>query len=195
MTNFVLASKSPRRKELLDTLKIKYDVIESNVDETQVSKEELPDIYVQKLAILKACDVASKLKKEFYVIGADTIVEYNGEFLGKPKTKDDAYNMIKLLSNKKHNVFTGICVVNSKTMEFTSTFEKTEVIFKEIEHTEIMKYVSTDEPYDKAGGYAIQGLASSFIERINGDYNNVVGLPLFKLSNLLKEEFDIDILD
>ncbi|MBE7053251.1 MAG: septum formation inhibitor Maf [Ruminococcaceae bacterium] len=195
MTRFVLASKSPRRKELLDTLKIEYEVIESSVDESAVSKDELPDIYVQKLAILKSTDVASKIKSEVLVIGADTIVEYEGRFLGKPKTREEAYEMIKLLSGKKHNVYTGICVTNSKTMEFTSTFEKTEIIFNEIEHNEIIKYINTDEPYDKAGGYAIQGYANRFIENIVGDYNNVVGLPVYKLSNILKDEFDIDILD
>ena len=195
MKKIILASKSPRRKELLDVIKLDYDVIESTCDESSVSADNSPEVYVQKLAILKATDVSKKLPYEALVIGADTIVEYNGEFLGKPKNKDDAYNMISMLSGKSHNVYTGICVMNSKTKEFASTFEKTEVIFREIEHNEIEKYISGDEPYDKAGSYAIQGLASCFVKGIVGDYNNVVGLPLYKLTKLLKEDFEFDILD
>ena len=195
MKKIILASKSPRRKELLDVIKLDYDVIESACDESSVSADNSPEVYVQKLAILKATDVSKKLPYEALVIGADTIVEYNGEFLGKPKNKDDAYNMISMLSGKSHNVYTGICVMNSKTKEFASTFEKTEVIFREIEHNEIEKYISTKEPYDKAGSYAIQGLASCFIKGIVGDYNNVVGLPVYKLAKLLKEDFNYDILD
>ena len=195
MKKIILASKSPRRKELLDVIKLDYDVIESTCDESSVSADNSPEVYVQKLAILKATDVSKKLPYEALVIGADTIVEYNGDFLGKPKNKDDAYNMISMLSGKSHNVYTGICVMNSKTKEFASTFEKTEVIFREIEHNEIEKYISGDEPYDKAGSYAIQGLASCFVKGIVGDYNNVVGLPLYKLTKLLKEDFEFDILD
>jgi septum formation protein len=195
MKKIILASKSPRRKELLDIINIDYDIIESNCDESSVSFDNSPEVYVQKLSILKATDVSKKVPYEALIIGADTVVECDGKILGKPKDKEDAYNMISLLSGRTHNVFTGICVMNSKTKEFTSTFEKTEVIFKEIEHNEIVKYISTDEPYDKAGSYAIQGLASCFIKGIIGDYNNVVGLPVYKLASLLKEDFNFDILD
>lgn len=195
MKKIILASKSPRRKELLDVLKIKYDVIESNADESVIEKACSPEVYVQKLAVLKATDVAKNTSKSALIIGADTIVEFNGEFLGKPKTKDDAYKMISMLSNNKHCVYTGICVLNSATMEFTSTYERTEVIFRKIEHNEIMKYIESKEQFDKAGAYAIQGLASCFVKGIVGDYNNVVGLPLYKLSKVLKEDFNFDILD
>lgn len=195
MKKIILASKSPRRKELLDIINIDYEIMESNCDESTVKLDNSPEVYVQKLSILKASDVSKRVKSEALIIGADTIVEYNGKFLGKPKDKQDAYNMISLLSGKSHNVYTGICVMNSKTKEFTSTFEKTEVIFREIEHNEIEKYISCNEPYDKAGSYAIQGLASCFIKGIVGDYNNVVGLPVYKLTRLLKEDFDFDILD
>lgn len=195
MKKIILASKSPRRKELLDIINIDYEIIESSCDESGVSLENPPEVYVQKLSILKATDVSKKVPYEALIIGADTIVECDGKFLGKPKDKEDAYNMISSLSGRAHNVYTGICVMNSKTKEFTSSFEKTEVIFREIEHNEIEKYISTKEPYDKAGSYAIQGLASCFIKGIVGDYNNVVGLPVYKLAKLLKEDFNYDILD
>ena len=195
MSKFILASGSPRRKELLELLKIKFDIIKSNADESSVDNSLSPEVYVQHLAMLKACDVAKSIKSEKLVIGADTVVEYNGKFLGKPSSHEDAYKMLSLLSGNHHCVYTGICVMNSKTAEMTSTYERTEVIFRKIEHNEIMNYIKTKEPFDKAGAYAIQGLAGVFIKGIVGDYNNVVGLPVYKLAKVLKEDFGYDVLN
>lgn len=195
MSKFILASGSPRRKELLELLKIKFDIIKSNADESSVDNSLSPEVYVQHLSMLKACDVAKSIKSEKLVIGADTVVEYNGKFLGKPSSHEDAYKMLSLLSGNRHCVYTGICVMNSKTAEMTSTYERTEVIFRKIEHNEIMNYIKTKEPFDKAGAYAIQGLAGVFIKGIVGDYNNVVGLPVYKLAKVLKEDFGYDVLN
>lgn len=196
MKKFILASKSPRRRELLENIKIDFEIIESTTDESIIDKTLSTDLYVRELALLKATDVAGRFKGEdVYVIGADTVVAIDDEILGKPSDNDDAVNMFKKLSGREHYVYTGICVVHAKTMEACSAYEKTDVKFCDITDEDINKYLSKDSVLDKAGAYGIQGVAGVFVEKINGDYFNIVGLPVHKLSILLKNEFKINILD
>ena len=190
MKKIILASKSPRRKEILEGAGVDFDIVVSEADESLVDKNVTPELYVSQLSLLKATQSAKNLHGNFFVIGSDTIVEYNGEFLGKPKDKKEAYDIISRLSGNEHRVYSGICIFDTKTGRAETDFECTRVYFKSISDEEIMKYISTNEPYDKAGGYAIQGEAASFVERIEGDFNNVVGLPLNKLDKLFKEKFD-----
>ncbi len=196
MRKIILASKSPRRKELLEGLNIDFEVVVSDADEEKINKDTVPaDMYVQELALLKATAVANELKnKNALIISADTIVYNDGEILGKPKNEDEARDMLKSLSGKKHSVYTGICVMNVKTMFSVCTKEKTDVYFKELSDKRIDDYIKTKEPFDKAGGYGIQALGSLLVEKIDGDYFNVVGLPIGKLCEVLEKEFDYDVI-
>lgn len=175
----ILASKSPRRKELLSLITEDFVVKTSDVDES------LPN----NIEPAKAVEYLSRLKAKPFdngtdtVIGADTVVAVDGIILGKPKDRDDAYNMLKLLSGKYHSVFTGVTVISpQKTITFSV---ETKVKFFELTDTEINAYIDTSEPFDKAGGYGIQGKGSLFVERIEGDYFNVVGLPVSALNKAL----------
>ena len=186
MNKFILASKSPRRRELLENIKIDFEIVESTTDESFVDKTLSPDLYVRELALLKATDVAGKFKgQDVYVIGADTVVAIDDEILGKPTDNDDAIKMLKKLSDREHYVYTGICVVHAKTMEACSSYEQTSVKFVKLTDEDICKYLSRDSVLDKAGAYGIQGVAGVFVEKINGDYFNIVGLPISKLKNYL----------
>lgn len=195
MRKIILASKSPRRKEILEEAGVKFQIIVSDADESVVSKNVSPELYVTQLALIKASCVSRMTKGKCYVIGSDTIVEYNGRFLGKPKSRQEAIDTIKELSGNVHRVYSGICVFDTSTGRAETDFECTQVYFKKLSDKEICDYADTDEPYDKAGGYAIQGAASQFIEKIDGDFNNVVGLPLDKLISLFKNEFDYDLVN
>ena len=194
MKKIILASKSPRRKEILENLNIEFDVVVSDADEDSVDKNLSPELYVGNLASIKAFSVCKNMVLEKLVIGADTIVVLDGKILGKPKDEQDAIDMLKSLSGRCHSVYTGICVVNSHTGKAVTTYEKTDVYFKKLTDEEIINYVKTNEPMDKAGAYAVQGVGSIFIEKIDGDYFNVVGLCAFKLAKVLKEEFCFEIL-
>lgn len=189
----ILASASPRRKELMKILEIPFSVMTSNAEE--VIDTDLPPYFAaEKLSLLKASDVAKILKdeeKDAIVIGADTIVVKDGEILTKPKDEQDAENMLKTLSGTHHSVITGVTVINNKTAKSESFYVETKVYFKDLSQEEIRKYINSGEPMDKAGAYGIQGKGALFVEKIEGDYFNVVGLPLCKLASLLKEEFDI----
>lgn len=178
----ILASASPRRKEILSLLFQDIQVIPANIDESQFTFEN-PYKTVSKLAELKANCIFKQFKKQL-VIGADTIVLLENEVLGKPKDKKDAFSMLKKLSGKKHQVITGVSI---KCSDFSKTFfETSAVYFCKLSDYEIEKYISTDEPYDKAGAYAIQGIAACFIEKIKGDYLNIVGFPLNKTYSIFK---------
>lgn len=194
MEKFVLASASPRRKELLGIMGIKFDVMVSEADESSVSKELEPSLYVQELALLKAAATAKNTDKNSIVIGADTVVTLDGKILGKPVDKEDAFNMLKALSGRTHEVFTGYCVMRRKDCLSVCKAVKTEVVFKNLTDEKIRKYIDTLEPMDKAGAYGVQGLGGLLVEKINGDYQNVVGLPISALSDTLENEFDIAIL-
>lgn len=169
----VLASKSPRRSEILRNAGIDFTVRVADADET-IPEGTKPEDAVVFLAARKA--LAVERADDETVLGADTIVVLDDKILGKPKDREDAYNMIKSLSGRVHSVFTGVCAVgNGISLTFA---EETKVEFYPLTEDEINEYIGTDEPYDKAGAYGIQGLASKFIRGIQGDYFNVVGLPV-----------------
>lgn len=181
----VLASGSPRRKELLGNIFDEFEVIPSTVEEN-IEFTNVED-YVKELAFIKAKDVFEMIKNsysnssdnELLVIGSDTVVYNDGKVLGKPANEEDAKEMIRLLAGKKHQVYTGVCLI--KNIEDTSvkTFAvKTDVYVDDISDEEIELYVATGDPLDKAGSYGIQGVFSKHIRKIDGDYFNVVGLPV-----------------
>ncbi len=185
----VLASKSPRRKELLSLLDLDFEIITADTDETMDSALPVSD-EVARLSLQKAQAVADKVASNSVIISADTIVTLDGKIMGKPKDKTAAFNMLKSLSGRSHNVLTGVTVMQGdKRITKTVT---TAVTFRDITDEEITAYIETGEPMDKAGAYGIQGKASKFVSGINGDYFNVVGLPVCELSLLLKE-FQINI--
>ena len=189
MKKIILASNSPRRKEILENLNIKFDILSPDADESSVDKTLPPELYVENLASLKAFAAAKKTVLQKIIIGADTVVALDDKILLKPKDDDDAFNMLKSLSGRAHSVYTGICVVNSHTAKSCIAYEKTDVYFRNLDDDEILRYIQTGESADKAGAYGIQGLGSLFIEKIDGDYFNVVGLPVCKLAKILKDEF------
>ena len=172
----VLASKSPRRSEILKTAGIDFTVRVADADET-IPDGTKPQDAVVFLAARKA--MAVERADDELVLGADTVVVLDNKILGKPKDRDDAYNMIKSLSGRVHSVFTGVCAIG-KGVSVTFA-EETKVEFLPLTDEEINAYIDTDEPYDKAGAYGIQGLASKFIRGIEGDYFNVVGLPISRI--------------
>lgn len=189
---FVLASKSPRRKELLNKIGINAQVIPSNVDEDAYKGLEAEKMVMQ-LSFVKAADVARSFRKNTFVIGADTCVCLEGKIFGKPESKDDAKRMLEELSGKTHQVYTGYCVIDCGSGKSVSRCAVTNVTFKELTESEIKAYVETGEPLDKAGAYGIQEKGAVFVEKIDGDYSNVVGLPLSPLYKLFKEEFMTDL--
>lgn len=183
---YVLASASERRKELLQRIIKDFDVVISDFDEEKIVCGENIEAYVTELAYGKANDVSSKVAEDSIIIAADTIVVHNGEVLGKPKDSQHAFKMLKLLSGDVHRVYSAVVVINmfNKKVEKQCLF--TEVKFSDLTEKEIMEYIKTEEPLDKAGAYGIQGLGGLFVERINGCYYNVVGLPLNLLNKMLK---------
>jgi septum formation protein len=174
----ILASQSPRRRELLERAGIPFLVRVANVPE-QIEPGETPCQYVSRLSRNKASAVSGDL-----VLGADTVVVVDEHILEKPVDKDDAFRMLRMLSGREHSVITGICLRRGD--EFFNETQETRVRFTPMTETEIQEYVASGEPMDKAGAYAIQGLASKFIDRIEGDYSNVVGLPVSLVYTLLK---------
>ncbi len=179
--NIILASKSPRRAELLKKLCADFEIISGGAAEIETA--ENPAELAIKNATIKAETVAQDFLNDI-VIGADTIVVLNGKIFGKPHGEQGAFDMLKTLSGKKHEVITGIAIcTGGKT--FTAS-EVTEVYFGEMTDEEISAYVATEEPLDKSGSYALQGGAAKFIQKINGDWSNVVGLPLYRLRILAK---------
>ena len=180
----ILASKSPRRKELLSLITKDFTICESHFDESSITVEDnykLPET----LAFNKAKEVLTKYTKNDVIIGSDTIVLLNNEVMGKPKSTEDARRMLKLLSNNTHEVITGLSILyNDKIINKTVI---TKVTFKKLSDKEIDDYIASKEPFDKAGAYAIQGLASKFIKSINGDYFTIVGLPVNALYESLQE--------
>lgn len=191
MSKIILASKSPRRSSLLKDIGLKFDVMESTVDESVIPKDLPPKLYVQELAMLKSSSVAAELGKGYLVIGADTVVVHEGKIIGKPKDFDDAFNMLSSFSGTSHTVYSGISVTDSANMRTVTDFSATDVYFSEMSPKEITDYINTYSPYDKAGAYGIQEHAGVFVKKIDGDFFNVVGLPLSKLYELLKREFDV----
>lgn len=195
---FILASASPRRKELLEALGLKFKIIVGDADEESISPEGVPvSIYVQELSLLKAAQTAKLVlkNKKAIIIAADTVVTLDGKVLGKPKDPQDAFFMLKSLSGREHEVYTGICVMRVSDGKTYCTSQSTKVHFKELSPKQIAAYVKTKEPMDKAGAYGIQGKGAVLVSKIDGDYNNVVGLSTSLLCDVLKKEFDFDILE
>lgn len=192
MGQIVLASNSPRRREILESLGVDFKIIGSRVEE-KLDKDLPPPDLAKHFAYIKARDVANRLRGSFIVIGADTIVKHN-EILGKPKNKEEAYRMLRLLSGKAHQVITGLAIIDSLTGKEYIDYETTRVYFKDLKDEEIEKYIEAGEYIDKAGAYGIQGKASLFIEKIEGDYFNVVGLPVYRLGVALHNNFNISLL-
>ena len=186
----VLASKSPRRKELLKILFDEFEIIPDNTPENKDDSLE-PEAYVLRLSEDKCINVTEELKDSSLVIAADTVVVKDGKILGKPKDEADAVAALKMLSGSVHSVYTGVCVFDSEKKIMVSFFEKIDVHFYELSDEAIENYVRSGEPMDKAGSYGIQEKGALFVEKIVGDYNNVVGLPIARLNIILKEKFGI----
>lgn len=177
MQSLILASSSPRRQELLSYLQVPFEVVVSHADENFDSHLQ-PQEVVMLLAEKKAKHVHD-LHPQSIVIGADTVVVAGGTILGKPASSAEAFDMLKRLSGSDHEVYTGVSIVsNEKTETF---FEKTKVVFWELSDEEIHSYIETNEPFDKAGSYGIQGYGRILVHHIEGDYFNVVGLPISRL--------------
>lgn len=193
MGKIVLASASPRRKELLENIGCKFSVVISDADESNIPKDLEPGTYVRELSLLKASQAAKYVDKNTLVIGADTVVESEGRILGKPKDKNEAFEMLKSMSGKTHYVYTGITVVDTNDMHAVSQYEKTAVTMREIPDREINYYIDNFNVLDKAGAYGIQEYASVFVSRIEGDYFNIVGLPLCRLSEMISKEYGVDL--
>jgi len=175
----ILASGSPRRREIFKKLGINFQYVTSNIEE---KFDESLSVYEQvvKLATMKAYKVAN-IYDEAFIVGADTVVYLENKIIGKPKDIVDAKNILKSLSGKMHEVITGVAIVNKREKLIERFYEKTEVYFRKLNDALIDWYIDTDEPMDKAGAYGIQGAGSLLVEKIYGDYDNVVGLPVGKL--------------
>jgi len=180
----ILASKSPRRKELLEQIGIEIEISPSSIDEESV-QIKTPEKYVQELSFLKAKD-AVRLYPESWILGADTIVVVKGQILGKPQSKTDAIIMLNKLNNCEHLVYTAFCVMNQKKNSMVVKSIRTKVYFKNLTDQEIAWYVGTGEPFDKAGAYGIQGIGAFLVKQISGSYSNVVGLPVCEVVEILR---------
>ena len=191
MKQLILASTSPRRKEILGLTGLTFDILAPSCREDLVPVTD-PQTYVQELSLIK-CDAALELVAPLYdealIITADTIVCHDERILGKPKDEEEAFDMLRSLSGAVHSVYTGVTVADLKTGERNTFFEKTDVTFYDLTDQEILEYIRTGEPMDKAGAYGIQGRGACLVREIHGDYFNVVGLPVAKLYRVLKSQF------
>ena len=183
MSKLILASNSPRRKELLSLLKIPFEIIPADIDET-INPENDLNQEIERLSFQKALAIF-KDNKDSIVIGSDTIVHIDNEIFGKPKDVQEAKEMLKRLSNNTHTVITAVTIISNKLSETFSI--NSDVTFMNLTEEEIDKYISTNEPLDKAGSYAIQGDGAKFIKHINGDYYAIIGLPISEVYDRLKK--------
>ncbi len=187
---FILASASPRRRELLEQVGAEFEIIPAKGEEVITGSE--PTEVVLELSAQKAAEVADRLQgEEAVILGADTVVAYEGQILGKPRDAADAEQMLSMLCGNTHSVYTGVTIVrvqNGKS-ERCSFYEETEVTMYPMGREQILSYIHTGEPMDKAGAYGIQGKGALFVEKINGDYNNVVGLPIAKVFQMIKSNW------
>ena len=185
---YILASASPRRKELLGELDITPVVCPTDADET-IEEKLTPDAFVEVLSKRKADAYTGELGEDDILIAADTVVALEDEILGKPTDPQNAFDMLRALSGNSHSVYTGI-TVKSKDKSITAC-DETKVIFREMTDEEIWTYVDSGDPMDKAGAYGIQGEAGKFVSAIDGSLNNVIGLPTELLKKILRNDFDI----
>ena len=189
--NIILASSSPRRKEILQNANIKFEVKTSDIDET-VLDGEMAISLVLRLALEKGMEISKKHPQEL-IISADTIVVCDNQILGKPSDENDAIKMLTKLSARTHQVITGISLIHLETNKKIIDYVVSDVKFKQLSQQDIIDYVNTKESLDKAGAYGIQGYGAMLVEKIDGDYFNIVGLPISKLSDLLKKYFNINV--
>ena len=178
----ILASNSPRRKELLTAHNISFEVIPSDILE-ELNPNLSPVENVMNLAKQKALDVYIKSKKQ-PILAADTVVVYNNEILGKPIDEKDAFRMLKLLNGKTHEVITGVAYISEKGVEISHEISK--VTFRQVTDEEIVEYINTKEPMDKAGSYAIQGIGAKLVKSYEGEFDNIVGLPMKLVLKMIK---------
>lgn len=189
--DIILASQSPRRRELLGQMGLKgFKITSPDVDE-DMGENLHPSLVVEELSLRKARAVAAHAHEDDLIIAADTVVALEGTVLGKPADEGDAFTMLSALSGNRHYVYTGVTVLQGD--KAVTQHEVTTVSFRDVEPQEIENYIATGEPMDKAGAYGIQGLGALLIDRIDGDYFNVMGLPIFRLGRILTE-FGIDLL-
>ena len=182
--DIILASQSPRRRELLERMGVEFRVVTPDIDE-HMERELPPDELVRRISVEKARAVAAQTGPDAIVIAADTVVALDGAVLGKPADELEAFKMLSTLSGCRHQVYTGLTVLRGEEMHTVS--EETAVTFRELSEKEITNYIRTGEPMDKAGAYGIQGYGALLVEGIQGDYYNVMGLPVCRLGGLLKE--------
>lgn len=192
MYDIILASKSPRRSELLTQIGIKFKVMVSEKEEIVTSS--IPGDVVKELSLQKANDVMEMYtekdhNEKYIIIGADTVVAIDDKILGKPKDSEDALNMLTALSGRAHGVYTGVTLIigDGENVKKDTFFVKTDVYMYDNSKEELLDYISTLEGRDKAGAYGIQGIGARLVEKIEGDYNNVVGLPISAIYNRIKE--------
>ena len=186
MKKYILASTSPRRRDLLKQAEIEFETQKPTYDENILNKSFSYEL-IEKIAENKGLSVAIMVNEPAIIISADTVVIYNNIVMGKPKDFDDAFRMLKLLNNKTHKVVTAVCLIDVETNKKIIKSETSEVTFTDIPIEEIKQYIYKFKPYDKAGSYGIQELPEHFIKDIIGDYNNIVGLPVNLLKNMLTE--------
>ena len=187
----ILASASPRRKEILENTSVKFDVMASSIKELTIDGES-PCQMVMRLAFEKGMDIASRQKNDL-IISADTIVVIDNTVLGKPKNEIEARKMITSLSGRTHQVITGISLINLDNNKKIIDYVISNVKFKNLSEEDINDYIRTKESLDKAGAYGIQGYGALLVDEIQGDYFNIVGLPISRLSDLLKKHFNINL--
>ena len=192
MNRIILASGSPRRRELLERYGLELRVVSSDIIE-KLGSGETPEQISMALAFSKAISVSKAFSNDI-VIGADTIVVYNNNILGKPKNDEDAFKILSMLSGNVHDVITGIAIIRAGTNQKIIDYERTKVKFNNLTPERINNYIISKESFDKAGAYGIQGLGAILVEKIDGCYSNVVGLPLSKIDFLLGRYFNFNIL-
>ena len=190
---FILASSSPRRKQLLSTIISNFDIIPSDIDENNLKKlEPNPQKLAEKLSYEKAYSIFTdkyKENNEYTVIGSDTLVSFGNIILGKPKDRHDAIRILKLLQGNSHDIYTGTTVIIKKehSIIFETRVNKSTVYFKNMSYYDICSYVDTKEPMDKAGAYAVQGIGKVYLKGYDGDYNSIVGLDTHMIKSIFEK--------
>lgn len=190
---FILASSSPRRKQLLSTIISNFDIIPSDIDENNLKKlEPNPQKLAEKLSYEKTYSIFTdkyKENNEYTVIGSDTLVSFGNIILGKPKDRDDAIRILKLLQGNSHDIYTGTTVIIKKehSIIFETRVNKSTVYFKNMSYYDICSYVDTKEPMDKAGAYAVQGIGKVYLKGYDGDYNSIVGLDTHMIKSIFEK--------
>jgi len=186
MKKIILASTSPRRKQLLKDMGIDFEIIAPEYDE-KITDKHFSDEIIKNIAINKAKSVLPEIKEPSLIIGSDTVVIINGIITGKPKDKNDAFNILKSLSGIKHSVVTSIAIIDSETGKIFCENTKSEIEFNPLSDEDIKNYIENFKPFDKAGAYGIQELPQNFVKEITGDFDNIVGFPTQTLKKMLSD--------